>query len=111
MKHVTYADKSLLVGDEAANVLLAYAAVLARNNNADTVDIRAISSEGNSTTATFLLDAGAPLMAETINSPLPEPDNTDAVAYMREQMTRLSERPTGVPFDDRMPDHDGDFHF
>jgi len=90
MKHITFSDKSLMSGDEVVDLLLEYAAALARTSDADTVDISAISSDGDEVIATFLLDAGAPLMAETTNSTLPEPDNAEAIAYMRERMQRLT---------------------
>jgi hypothetical protein len=99
MKHITFADKSLLIGDEAADLMLEYAAKLAGSSNADTVKLNAISSDGDEVVATFLLDAGAPLMAETTTSTLPEPDNTDAVAYMIGQMALTSTRPFAVPVD------------
>lgn len=90
MKHVTFADRSLLVDDETADLLLVYAAALARRGEADAVDIRAFSSVGDEVTATLLLDVGAPLMAETTHSVLPDPDNGPALSYMREQVARLS---------------------
>ena len=46
MKHVTYSDKSLLVGDIAADLLMRYAAALANTNGADTVDIRGSARMG-----------------------------------------------------------------
>lgn len=90
MKHVTFADESLLVDDETTDLLLEYAAALARRGEADAVDIRAYSSIGDEVTATLLLDVGAPLMAETTNSSLPDPDNAAALSYLREQVARLS---------------------
>ena len=47
MKHVMFAEKSLLMGDEVADCLLEYARLLADNSTADTVTIRAISPDGN----------------------------------------------------------------
>jgi hypothetical protein len=98
MKHVTFADKSLLVDDETADLLLEYAAALARSGDADAVDIHAFSSDGDEVTATLLLDAGAPLMSETTNSSLTEPDNEPAQTYMRQQLARLS--PVAINPDD-----------
>jgi hypothetical protein len=89
MKHVTYADKTLFVGDEAADLLLEYAALLANKHSADTVEVNAIGSDGNAVSATFLLDAGAPLMAESTNSEMEPPDNWVAMEYMRGQMSKL----------------------
>jgi hypothetical protein len=90
MKHLTYADKSLLVGDEVADMLLHYSARLASANVADTVEVQAISSDGDSVTAMFLLGEGAPLMSETTTSEIPEPDNTQALEYIKNGIARLS---------------------
>jgi hypothetical protein len=97
MKHLTYADKSLLVGDEIADLLLQYAARLASSGVADTIEVEAISSDGDGVTATFLLGEGAPLMAETTHSTVPEPDNSEAVKQINDRMGRLL--PTAVASD------------
>jgi hypothetical protein len=89
MKHITYAEKSLLLGDDAADALIAYAALLATHGRGDSVTLRALSSDGDEVDATFLLTAGAPLMAETASRRLPEPENADAVARMRVQIDRM----------------------
>jgi hypothetical protein len=89
MKHITYAEKSLLVGDAAASALIEYAAVLASHGRGDSVTLRALSSDGDEVDATFLLTAGAPLMAETSTTRLPEPDNADAIARMRAETDRM----------------------
>jgi hypothetical protein len=89
MKHITYAEKSLLLGDDAADALIAYAAALATHGRGDGVTLRALSSDGDEVDATFLLTAGAPLMAETSTTRLPEPDNADAVTRMRSETDRL----------------------
>ena len=39
MKHLTFADKSLLIGDDAADALLEYAAILAGQAKADNVTV------------------------------------------------------------------------
>jgi hypothetical protein len=86
MKHVTMAEKSLLVGDEAADTLVRYAAHLARISSGDDVQLRALNIDGGEVTATFLLNSGTSLMAESTESVLPEPDNGPATAYMRKQL-------------------------
>ena len=47
MKHVTFAEKSLLMGDDAADTLLEYARVLGDHDRVDTVALRSISPDGN----------------------------------------------------------------
>lgn len=104
MKQVTFADKSLLVGDDAADLLISYAAILANQKRADTVDIRAIGVEGANVTATFLLDAGALLMAETTPSTVAAPDNTAAEEYMRDRIAELTKRTVAVVEDHPVPE-------
>jgi hypothetical protein len=100
MKHITFGDKSLLVGDEVADRLLEYAAFLTTMNVGDTVDVYAISSDGDEVTASFLLGPGVTMMAETTHTNLPEPDNTDAIEYMKEAKRRALVRPAAMMHDD-----------
>ena len=89
MKHVTYSDKSLLVGDEAADLILEYAAAIANSGRADTVVLRALGVEGNDVEATFLLDSGTIMMAETATTTVEEPDNNEAIRYMNWRLEAL----------------------
>jgi hypothetical protein len=91
MKHITYAEKSLLVGDDAADTMLEYAALLTTHGRGDTVTLRALGADGDEVDATFLLAGGAPLMAETAGTQIPEPDNAEATAAMRARIRRLEE--------------------
>jgi hypothetical protein len=88
MKHITFGDKSLLIGDEIADALLHYAAFLATEARGDTVEIHAISSDGDEVTASFLLGPGVTMMAETTHTQLPEPDNSEAMEYIKQAQTR-----------------------
>jgi hypothetical protein len=90
MKHVTYAEKSLLVGDEAAELLMSYATVLGRNNSTDSVTLRAIGMDGNEVEATFLLNPSSDLMVESTNSTAAKPDNELVEEYMRERVNALT---------------------
>jgi hypothetical protein len=97
MKHVTYADKSLLIGDAAADLLVQYAAALGSAGQSDSVSVHAISSDGDEVDAMFLLGEGAPLMNETTTSTLPEPENGAVEIYMRERIDRLTQPVQGQP--------------
>jgi len=88
VRHITIADKSLLVGNAVADALIRYAALLGQRNSADTVTIRSIGVDGEQVDAVFLLNSGTVMMAESTNSTLPEPDNSDALAYMHDQLQR-----------------------
>lgn len=89
MKHVTFADKSLLMGDEAADTLLEYARLLGDTAQADTVTLSAISPDGNVVEASFLLNANTVLMIESTNAPMDSPDNSEAVGEMRERIEAI----------------------
>jgi hypothetical protein len=88
MKHITFADKNFLVGDSAADAILEYACMLGETQSADTIDITAIGADGDEVRATMFLSAGVPLVSETTTSTLPEPDNTETVAYIEARLTR-----------------------
>jgi hypothetical protein len=87
MKHITFADKNFLIGDSAADAVLEYASMLGQAGSADTIEINAIGADGDEVRATMFLSAGVPLVAETTTSTLPEPDNSDAVAYIYDRLT------------------------
>ncbi|WP_207454796.1 hypothetical protein [Desertivibrio insolitus] len=86
MKHISVAEKSLLVGDEAADTLIEYAALLGKLNSADSVQLNAVGIDGEEVTASFLLNSGSVFVVQSTNSTLPEPDNDAVVAYMREKL-------------------------
>jgi hypothetical protein len=104
MKHVTAVEKSLLIGDGAADTLAEYAAHLARLGSGDTVQLNALGSDGDEVVATFLLNSGTALMVETTASALPEPDNADAIAYMVAQMAQFDVSADAVPTDELDPE-------
>ncbi|MEV8214674.1 hypothetical protein [Leifsonia sp. NPDC077715] len=91
MKHVTYGEKSLLVGDEAADLLMSYATVLGRNASTDSVTLRAIGPDGNETDATFLLNPSTTMVIESTNGSGSEPDNEFVNEYMRRGINRLTQ--------------------
>ncbi|MDX2376722.1 hypothetical protein M4I32_07905 [Microbacterium sp. LRZ72] len=98
MKHITYAEKSLLIGDEAADLLVEYAAAVAAEDTSDTVALHAFGADGQEVSATFVLNSGTNLMAETVSGSMSEPDNTDAVRDLRrkhEELTR-GQAPPGI---------------
>jgi hypothetical protein len=103
MKHLTFAEKSLLMGDDVADLIIEYAAMLARAGDADTVEVAAYGADGDAVRAKLLLAEGAPLMAETTHTDLPAPDNSETLMYVREQILRRSSPPTVQPADATMP--------
>lgn len=111
MKHITYGDKTIFLTDESADTLLEYAAVLADQSRADTVELKAVGPDGNEVTVSILLDAGASLMAESTNSTMTPPENAEAIRYMRERTINLSSPPSVRPEDESMPANYEDLDF
>jgi len=99
---MTFGRKSFLLGNEAADAVLKYAALLAQNHTADTVTLNAISSDGDEVQVTILLDTGGPILSQTTRSSQPEPDNSVAVSYMEAQTRQLTGFSVAVP-DDASP--------
>ena len=99
MKHVTFGEKSLLMGDDAADSLIDYARLLAIASSADTVTVRAIGADGNTVDAAFLLNQSTVLVVESTNSTMVPPQNDEAVRYMEERMDRLT-NPRSAPPED-----------
>jgi hypothetical protein len=80
------AGKSLLIGDEVADTLVRYAALLGKANSADNVIVRSIGVDGEEVEANYLLNSGTVLVSESTRSTLPEPDNADALAYLQDRL-------------------------
>ena len=99
MKHVTYSEKSLLVGDDAADLLIQYAALLGRRAGSDVVTLHAIGADGNDVDASLLLNASTILMVESASTSATEPQNQAAVDYLRLRIDELS-RQYDLPEDD-----------
>ena len=93
MMHVTFADKSLLVGDDVAGLLLEYATAIADRGRADQVTIRAIGSDGNEVDVHMLLDSGTIIAAESTNTTANPPVNRDNIEDLRRRIDRLVSPP------------------
>jgi len=89
MKHVTMADKSLLMGDTVADLLAQYAALMAKVSSGDTVTINALGDDGDPVEVTFVLNQGTVLLVESSHGTVEEPDNTEAEAYIRDRLDRF----------------------
>jgi hypothetical protein len=97
MKHIMYAEKTLMIGDDAADLAIEYAAVLANHSRADTVTLHAFDADGDTVEAKLLLNSGTNIVAATSHNSLEEPDNSEAVAYMREKMAALDSPRFAMP--------------
>jgi hypothetical protein len=106
MMHLTFADKSLLVGDAVADLLVEYTAVLAQRGEADTITLTAYGSDGQKVTAKFALSEGAALLAESTQTDLPDPENGEAESYLREQILQRTSPPPALPHGASSPTYD-----
>ena len=70
---------------------------MAENSAADTVAVRAISPDGNTIDAAFLLNAASVMMAKSTNSTMGAPPNDEAVRYMQDRIDRLLHPPSAQP--------------
>ena len=87
---------AVLVGDDAADALMAFARFVAREGGAEIAALRVINPEGNTVEASFLLNGGTAIMVETADAPLEEPDNGDTVARLR---AKIAARDRGAVFE------------
>ena len=101
-----FAEKSLLMGDEVADLLLEYTRLLAesarryRHRPGD-------QPRRKHQDAAFLLNAATVMMAESTNSTMEAPANDEAVRYMQDRIDRLLHPPTAQP-EEALPDPDYD---
>jgi hypothetical protein len=107
MQEVTYVDESIRVGDEVADVLLDYATVLADEGRSDHVTLQVITRDGSMRQAKILLNGGSNLLSKDADDTRDEPDNAEAIAYMRERMSILA-RGNLAPVTDFQSFHAGD---
>ena len=88
MKRIRVNDTLLLTGDVVADLVADYAVLVARVASADGVHLNAYDEGGDYVQATIVLTSGASLLVESTNSNLPDPDNSDAEAYVRSRIDR-----------------------
>jgi hypothetical protein len=84
------AEKSLLIGDRVAALLVQYAVLIAKSGSADAVQLHALGIDGEQVVATLLLNGGTVLIAESTESSLPEPDNRALIDYLQSNLEGFS---------------------
>jgi hypothetical protein len=77
---------SLEIGDDAAALLLEYAALLATAGRGDVVELRGFDPHGKTVDMSLLLNGATVLSATTSPSSAPEPDNRHTVEYLHRQL-------------------------
>jgi hypothetical protein len=82
MKLLSYTREAVLLGDDAADGLMAYASRLSSLGLTNIVELRVLTLSGEPADASFMLTPGAPLMALSHTCEYQEPDNAERVAVM-----------------------------
>jgi len=99
MKELIFAGRPVLVGDAAADAVVDYSAVLVRAASADTIELRALDASGARIEVYYVLGSAGTVMAQTVESAEPEPDNAEAVTYMNAAIHRLDPNPVDSDFE------------
>ncbi len=92
MIRLSYAGGSLDTGDDIAAAVLAYAAVLANHDRADTIDVPALELPAGSDTIELLVGPASQLVARPIESSDAAPDGTEFIADLLERTRKLEQR-------------------
>jgi hypothetical protein len=90
MKLITYGESSWLLGDEAADSLIAYAVLLAQHETADSIVIKAIDQAGAQRDVTFLIGPATMMTGESTTSALTEPDNAAALSMIADRTASIN---------------------
>lgn len=97
MKSITYAEKSWLLGDDAADAVVEYAVLLARTGSADSVDVNALSTQGTPHLLTLVIGPATMMTLASVEVPMDEPDNDEAVIIIHERMRIIQSPPITLP--------------
>jgi hypothetical protein len=90
VKEVTFACKSLFIGDDVAAALVEYARLLADTSGADSITMRALDPAGHVVDATFLLTATSVLLMQSSSPHAEPPDNHEALSYIEQRIDAIT---------------------
>jgi hypothetical protein len=97
MKLINYGDIDWLIGDEAADLLLEYSILMAREGHADAVEIAVLSSEGTEQMVTVLIGPATMMTARALETEFTEPGNAVHLEAIRERMSAITSPPNVLP--------------
>lgn len=83
MKRISYAGGVIVTGDEIADTIMDYAAMLARAGIADHVRVPAIASDDSVFSVDLLIGPASQLIAEPVDSPHDDLVDRDLVEDLR----------------------------
>ena len=90
MKLLRYGERAWLVGDATAEILLDYAAALARGGSAEHVSLRVLDINGTPEQLEFLIGPATMMTAEVVPEEFDDPDNSEADRSMRSRTDALN---------------------
>jgi hypothetical protein len=96
MQHLMVEGKDLLVGDALGDALTEYAGIVARVGSGDRVKINAYSAIGELTEVTVVFTSASAIVAETVHSDIPEPENERATEYLRQRSRAIMDPSTAL---------------
>lgn len=96
MKRIRYGDDWWLIDDAAAAAVLEFAVLLAKHDLASSVQLRVMDDAGAVHAVSFLIGPATMMSSESVDTTLTDPDNTEAIAAIREQMDRIISPPNAV---------------
>lgn len=86
---ISYAGDTVIAGDEAATTLMDLASILAKHQTSDEVLLNTIQASGEPGVSRFLIGPASQIIISTLVTSLAEPDNTEAIAGMRQKIRDL----------------------
>lgn len=94
MIRLTSADRSFLVGTEAGNLLLRYAATRPAGAPADPVALHVLNERGEPENVIVQVAAALRLVAEVTDEDFgPEPENAEATLFLRSRLDTSAQPP------------------
>ena len=90
MKLLRYGERTWLVGDTTADILLDYAAALARGGSAEHVALQVLDVNGAAEEVEFLIGPATMMTAEPAQKEFDDPDNGEAERSMRSRTDKLN---------------------
>ena len=97
MKLINYGDAAWLLGDEAAELLMDYSVMMARVNNADSVNVTMLDAEGSAQNLNILIGPATMMTSRETDSTYPEPENAATVAEVRAKIAAIESPPSVQP--------------
>jgi len=83
MKHIHYDGSVVTTGNEIAEAVIEYAAMLGANGKSDTVDVPTFDEHGTATVATLLIGPASQIVVDDAPDDELEPEDPDFVERLR----------------------------